>query len=60
MPLCASSEGATSSAKQVEDQNNQGYDEQEMYQAAGYMKTESEKPQDQNDNKDCPEHVYLS
>jgi hypothetical protein len=54
------SEGATSSAKQVEDQNNQGYDEQEMYQAAGYVKTESEKPQDQNDNKDCPKHVYLS
>jgi hypothetical protein len=54
------SEGATPSAKQVEDQDYQGYNEQEMYQAARDVETKAEKPKDQNYNKDCPEHVYLS
>ena len=53
-------EGAAPSAEQVEDKDHQGYYEQKVYQAAGYVETESEKPQDQNDNKDCPEHIYLS
>jgi hypothetical protein len=54
------SEGAAPSAEQVEDQNYQGYDEQDMDETPGEVETEAEKPQDQNDNKDCPEHNYLS
>jgi hypothetical protein len=54
------SEGAAPSANQVEDQDHQGYNEQEVYQAARDVETKAEKPKDQNYNKDCPEHVYLS
>jgi hypothetical protein len=31
-----------------------------MYQTARDVEAKAEKPKDQNDNKDCPEHVYLS
>jgi hypothetical protein len=51
-----SSEGGASAAKQVEEKDYQGYDQQEMDQAAGDVETEAEKPHDQNDNKDCPKH----
>jgi len=40
------SEGATPSAKQVEDQDYQGYNEQEMYQASRDVETKAEKPKD--------------
>lgn len=55
--LCAS-ENAPPSGQKVEDEDDQGYDEQEVNKASSYVKAEAEKPQDQNHYKDCPEHIF--
>ncbi len=52
------SEVAPSSGQQVEDQDNHRYHQQEVNQAAGNMKAEAQEPQNQNDDKNCPEHRY--
>jgi hypothetical protein len=44
------------SGYQVKDQNDQGYNEQNMDQSSGNVKGETEKPQDENDDEYCPEH----
>jgi hypothetical protein len=56
----AALEIASASNHQVEDQNDQRQDQQQMNQATGNMKTEAKEPQNQNDDKNCPEHRYLS
>jgi len=54
-------ESASAPGEEVEDQDCQGDDEQYMNQSAGNVEAESQKPQDQNDDKDGPEHSqYLS
>ena len=59
-PPPLASESASSACHQVEDQNDQRHNEQKVNQATGNMKTEAQKPQNQNDDKNCPEHRYLS
>lgn len=55
--LCAS-QRAAASADQVYDQDHESYDEQHVDEAAGDMETEAQQPQDQNDNKKCPQHMF--
>jgi hypothetical protein len=54
----AISQGSTASADQVEDQDDQRDHQQKMNQAAGYVETETQKPQNQNDNQNCPKHIF--
>jgi hypothetical protein len=52
---------ASAPGEEVEDQDCQGDDEQYMNQSARNVEAESQKPQDQNYDKDGPEHnQYLS
>jgi hypothetical protein len=43
---------------QVDDQHNQRNNQQNVNQAAGNMEAEAQKPQNEEDDKDCPEHSY--
>jgi hypothetical protein len=52
------SQGSTASADQVEDQDDQRDHQQKVNQAAGYVETETQKPQNQNDNQNCPKHIF--
>jgi hypothetical protein len=45
-----------SSGYQIKDQDDQRNHQQEMNEAAGDVKTESEKPENQQDHEYCPEH----
>jgi hypothetical protein len=54
--LCLPQRLRPSAGDQVEDKDDQRYDQEKMNQAAGYMKAEAQEPQNQNDNKNCPEH----
>jgi hypothetical protein len=54
----AISQGSTASADQVEDQDDQRDHQQKVNQAAGYVETETQKPQNQNDNQNCPKHIF--
>jgi hypothetical protein len=46
----------TASSDQVEDQNNQRYYQQNMNEAAGNVKAESQEPQNQKNYKNRPKH----
>ena len=48
----------SSSTDQVENQNDQSHNEKKVNETAGYVKAETQQPQQQNDNKDCPEHTF--
>jgi hypothetical protein len=50
------SRDSASSCHQVKDKDDQCYHQQEMNQAAGDVKAESEKPENQEDYEYCPEH----
>jgi prolyl-tRNA synthetase len=39
--------------------HHERHDQQDMYQASGHMEAEAEKPQDQQNYKDCPKHTCL-
>jgi hypothetical protein len=54
----AISQGSAASADQVEDQDDQRDHQQKMYKAAGYVETETQKPQNQNDDQNCPKHIF--
>jgi len=54
----ASNRGS-SSAQQIDDQNRQGYHQQEMDEAAGHVKAESEQPQNEKHNENRPKHSGL-
>ena len=45
-----------SPAYQVENKNNQRYNQEKMNKSAGNMEAETQKPQNENDYKDCPKH----
>jgi hypothetical protein len=47
---------ATPAADQVNDQDHHCDDQQDMDEAAGHVKAEAEKPQNQQNYKDCPKH----
>jgi hypothetical protein len=41
---------------QVDDQDNERYDQQKVNQAAGDMEAETQQPENEKDDKDCPKH----
>jgi hypothetical protein len=45
--------------KQVDNEHDERDDQQYVYQAAGDMKAEAQKPKDQDDYKDRPQHAPL-
>jgi Sec-independent protein translocase protein TatA len=50
------SERAASSCKEVEYEDDQSENQQEVNQTTPDMQAETEKPENQNDDKDCPKH----
>jgi hypothetical protein len=52
-------QNGSASGDQVEDQDDQRDYQQNVNHAAGYVKAEAQEPQKQNDDKDCPKHIYL-
>jgi hypothetical protein len=50
------SESATPSRDEVEDEDDDSEHQQKMNESAGYVEGEAQKPQNQYDDKDCPEH----
>jgi hypothetical protein len=55
-PARLDSEITSASGYQIEDQDDQRYDQQKVNQAAGNMKAETQEPQNEDDDKDCPKH----
>jgi hypothetical protein len=51
--------GNTPSAHQVNHQYNQGNHQQQMNQTSSHVEAETEKPQNQKHNENCPKHVDL-
>jgi hypothetical protein len=52
--------GTTPPGQQIIDQDGQSDYEQDVNQTTGDVKAETQKPQDQKDHKDCPEHMHTS
>jgi len=44
---------------QVDDQNDHCRDQQNMNQAAGNMKAETQQPEDHENRENCPKHFFL-
>jgi hypothetical protein len=49
---------ASSPADEIEDQNDHRDDQQNVNQTAGDVKAEAKQPQNQENYKDCPKHIY--
>jgi hypothetical protein len=47
------------SAHQVNDQNHQPHNQEQVDQGSADMQTETQKPQNQKNNKNCPKHEGL-
>ena len=54
----ADSSNATSAGDEVDDKDDQPHHEKKVNQAATDVEAESQEPQNQNDDKDCPKHGY--
>jgi hypothetical protein len=54
-----SSTSSSSSAQEVDNQNHQAHDQEQVNQTAANVQTETQKPQDQENNKDRPKHGNL-
>jgi hypothetical protein len=50
---------SASSAQQVNDQDYQTHNQEQVDQAAADMQAETQKPQDQKNNQNCPKHGNL-
>lgn len=55
-PYSCRSERAASADNQVENKNNHGNNQQQVNQAATEVHAEAQKPQNEDDYKDCPKH----
>jgi len=53
------SQCAPSSGHQVEDQDQQRHNQQQVDQATGDMKAETQKPQNHQHYENCPKHMRL-
>jgi hypothetical protein len=49
----------TPASDQVIDQDDHGYDQQDMNQAATDVADESQQPQNQQDYQYCPQHLFV-
>lgn len=54
----ASLQRTPASGDQVEDQDDQRDHQQKVNQTSGDVETETQKPQDQNDDENCPKHIF--
>ena len=45
-----------SSGDQVDDQDDERYDQQNVNQGAGNVEAETQQPENEKDDKDCPKH----
>lgn len=54
----ATSQNSAASGNQVDDQDDQCDHQQKMDQATGYVQGEAQKPQNEKDYEDCPEHIH--
>jgi hypothetical protein len=52
-----SSDRATAASQQVDDQNDYRDHQQQVDQAARYVKAETQQPQNQQDHKNSPQHI---
>jgi hypothetical protein len=52
------SEATSPSGQQVEDQNDHRQYQKQVNQGAGYMEAETQKPENQKNYEDCPEHSH--
>jgi hypothetical protein len=52
------SETGSASGQQVEDQDDYRQYQKQVNQGAGYMEAETQKPENQKNYEDCPEHSY--
>jgi len=53
-------QAASPSADEIDDQYDQRNNEKNVDQSTGNMEAESQQPQDQENDKNCPEHRYSS
>jgi hypothetical protein len=51
--------GCSSATDQIDDQDHDGNDQQKVDQTPGYVETEAEKPEKQENDENCPEHKSL-
>src|SRR5664279_4927115 len=51
--------GCSAATDQIDDQDYDGDDQQKVDQTATYVETEAEKPQNQKNDKNRPEHMFL-
>ncbi len=47
------------SAHQINDQNHQPHNQEQVYEGSADMQTETQNPQNQENNKTCPQHDDL-
>jgi hypothetical protein len=57
-PPLSASENASSASYEVEDEDDQRDHQQKVNETAGDVETEAQCPQNQNYDKDCPEHTF--
>jgi hypothetical protein len=50
----------TAAAHQIDDQDHQRYHQQQVDQTTSHMKTETQKPQNQDHNENRPKHLISS
>jgi hypothetical protein len=54
------SQGAPVSRYQVKDKDDDCHNDQKVNQTTAYMEREAQQPQNQKNDKDCPEHFHPS
>jgi hypothetical protein len=55
-PFCGEGLNRSPASYQVDDQNDHGYYEQQMDQAAANVRKQANQPQDQQNYQNCPQH----
>ena len=48
----------STTGNQLQDQNDQRYDQQQMYQAATYATDQTQQPQNHQYYQNCPQHAF--
>jgi len=59
LQLCPDQRPLFSPFPQVDDQNDHCRNQQNMNQAAGNMKAETQQPEDHENRENCPKHFFL-
>jgi hypothetical protein len=48
---------APAAGYQVKDQNDQRHDQQNVNESTGKVQTETQKPKNEKDHENCPQHI---